>query len=344
MRRTAIGWIAALAMFGMFGTACPQLRDDDFGKAEPAAPMNREPSVDAGGHGAPDTTPPRLVASRPAADAHGILPNAPIELTFSEAMDRAATELAYESSDIPREGVTFSWSQDSTVLLIQPGAALSHASGSDPAILHHLKLGPGARDAAGNPLAPFELTFYTARDVTQSFESVKNRDLTGTWRSNGTYGIELCEKVDTTVCVGDSLDTDEPTYRGFMTFDLGSLPADRIAIESAELSLTVSLIAGTPFTGLGALQLEPVSFEIIGDDAFSRSGDGQPVELATTAVQGQVLRHDVTASVQAAVNAGKRCQFRLRFERDTDGLATVTVDLLTSDWTTQSLAVTYWVP
>jgi len=324
-------------------TACPQLRDDDFRKAEPQRPSNREPPVDAGGHVDTDTTPPRVVASTPAADARGVLPNAPIELTFSEAMDTAATELAYASSDIPPDGVTFAWTRENTVLVIQPNTALSHASGSAPATAHQVALS-GARDAAGNALAPFELTFYTARDVTQSFESVKNRDLTGNWRSNGSYGIELCERVDTTVCAGDSLDTDEPTYRGFMTFDLGALPADRVAIESAELSLTVSLIAGTPFTGLGVLQLEPLSFEAIGDDAFDQTGDAEPAELAALAIQGQVLRSDVTASARAAADAGKYCQFRLRFERDTDPLDTVTVDLITSDWTTQRLAVTYWMP
>jgi hypothetical protein len=284
-----------------------------------------------------------VVASRPAADARGVLPTAPIEITFSEAMDQAATELAFGSADIPRGSVTFSWSEDGTVLVIQPSAALSHGSGPGPAPPHHVTLA-GARDAAGNPLAPFELTFYTAREATQSFESVKNRDLTGCWRSNGTYGIELCEKVDTTVCAGDSLDTDEPTYRGFITFDLGALPPDRIAIESAELSLTVSAIAGTPFTGLGTLQLEPVSFETIGDDAFGQPGGAPPIELAATAIQGQLLRHDVTASVQAAVDAGAYSQFRLRFERDTDDQDTVTVDLITSDWTTQRLVVTYWMP
>jgi hypothetical protein len=341
-RRTAIRWDAALAVLGLLATACPQLRDDDFGKDQSQRPNNREPPLDAGDGVEADTTAPRVVASSPPADARGVLPDAPIELSFSEAMDTAATELAYGSSDIPRAGVTFTWTQQNTVLVIRPGTALSHASGSDPATAHHLTLS-GARDAAGNALAPFELTFHTARDVTQSFESVKDRDLTGNWRSNGSYGIEFCEKVDTTVCVGDSLDTDEPAYRGFISFDLGALPADRVAIESAELSLTVSLLAGTPFTGLGSLQLEPLHFQTIGEEAFGQSGDAEPTELAATALQGQVLRSDVTASVQAA-DADEYCQFRLRFERDTDPLETVTVDLITSDWTTQRLAVTYWVP
>ena len=67
----------------------------------------------------PDTTPPRVVASSPAAESRGVLPNAPIQLTFSEPMDRAATELAYGSADMPRQSATFSWSEDGTVLVIQ---------------------------------------------------------------------------------------------------------------------------------------------------------------------------------------------------------------------------------
>jgi len=329
--------LAALA------TGCPQLRDDDFGKAEPRAPENPEPHPDAGGRVEPDTVPPRVVASVPVADARGVLPSTTIELTFSEAMDTGATEGAYGSPDMPRDGATFSWSKGDTVLLIQPLTALSPAMGPGPGSARHVKFSRDARDVAGNALEPFELTFNMARQATQTIASVKNRDLTGNWRSNGTYGIELCERVDTTVCAGDSLDTNEPTYRGFMTFDLGALPPDLVAIDSAELSLTVSLIAGTPFTGLGALQIEPLSFETIGDEAFGKTADA-PLELATTAVQGQVLRRDVTASVQAAADAGKNCQYRLRFERDTDELATLTVDLVTSDWTTVSLAVNYWIP
>lgn len=56
----------------------------------------------------PDTTPPTVVSISPANGATAIESDANIIITFSEGMDQAATEAAYQSADLPTSEVSFS--------------------------------------------------------------------------------------------------------------------------------------------------------------------------------------------------------------------------------------------
>ncbi|HTV21159.1 MAG TPA: Ig-like domain-containing protein, partial [Polyangiaceae bacterium] len=209
------------SFLGGLSLACPQLRDDDFAHV---------PASIGGASGEADTTPPSVVASAPSDGASGVPSDAQIEIRFSEPMDTSATEAAYGSSELPPSDVGFSWRDDDSVLVIAPARPLTIASGSDRAQVtareYSLELGAGARDRAGNPLAPFSLSFDAARELTRVIDASVDRTLSGNWRSDGNYGVEVCEIADATICVGDSPAAGVPTYRGFVTFDLNALPSD----------------------------------------------------------------------------------------------------------------------
>jgi hypothetical protein len=330
-----------LASFASAG--CPQLLDDSFSTL--AAPPPRD-----AGHGGReptgnDTVPPRLLSTTPNDGARGVPSDVVIELTFSEPMDTEATIGAYTSTDLPAASLRFSWRAGNTVLVMQPRQPLPRASGTDlasvTALEYSFQIGARARDVAGNPLAsaPAVVAFTTAREIVQSFETVKDRNLTGNWRGDNVYGAVDCERVDTSICVGDGLNITEFPYRGFLSFDLAALPDDHIGIDSAELSLSITSIFNTPFD-LGGLGVEQVSFASIDADSYQQNREASLGTLTTGALIGQVVRLDVSASVEA--RAGGLSQYRLRFDSDTNSDGGV--DIVICDWTTPRLSITYLTP
>jgi hypothetical protein len=298
-----------------------------------------EPS---GGAGEPAT----VVSSVPASGASGVLPDAGLVLTFSAPMDRASVEAAYTSSDLPASDVSFSWSDADRLLRIHPSAALRSSAGSDPAtveaVSYAFEIGTDARDASGNPLVAERISFSTARAISQRLGAVTDRDLTGNWRSDGTYGLADCERADTTVCVGDSPATGEPAYRGFITFDLRQAPASLIEITAAELSCSIALVYGTPFTSLGALHVDHVAFDTIGDTAFSLPALPERQSRTSPMNIDDVLAVDALAAVRSDWTVRDYNQYRLAFATSTDSDGSP--DQLGCDWSTVALELTYWLP
>jgi Bacterial Ig-like domain len=79
-----------------------------------------------------------------------------LEIKFSEEMDIASVNAAYESTTLPKNSVTLSWKSALTgsvlqtpnsVLVVTPNAALTVGS------TYSFTLGTGAKDISGNPLA-----------------------------------------------------------------------------------------------------------------------------------------------------------------------------------------------
>ena len=335
-------WVALgsriLAACGMLALAgCPLLLGDDFRLDEPQREPEPEPN---------DMTAPSVVSVTPGDGFQGVAPDVVVVVTFSEPMNRAAVEAAYASTDLPADGVTFSWSERDTVLRITPNAPLSVATGTDPDQVapssYTFELTETAEDVSGNALAPESVTFSVIREITQILESVRDRALTGTWRGDGIYGVADCEEVDTTVCMGDSISTGEPQYKGFVTFDLDPLASNDIGVSLARLGLAVSLIVGDPFLDLGTLTLEHVSFAGIGEDAFSAPASSVIGQVTTEANIGDVLSVDVLAAVNADIGTRSRSQFRFAFDTssDVDGAA----DVVMIDWSSLALTLTYRVP
>ena len=104
-----------------------------------------------------DTTVPQVQQSTPANGSKDIDPEAPIVVQFSEPMDRASVESAF---DLALEGGvevagTFNWSADSRTLTFTPTEPLGKGK------TYHVTVGPGAMDQAGNPPAAVDYTFKT---------------------------------------------------------------------------------------------------------------------------------------------------------------------------------------
>ncbi|MET0410887.1 MAG: Ig-like domain-containing protein, partial [Polyangiaceae bacterium] len=264
-------------------------------------------------------------------------------ITFSEPMDREATESAYLSEDLPSGDVTFTWNEDSTVLTITPELPLLLAAGGDPAAVTALDytfvVSDLARDAQGDVLLARAFSFSTARQITQAYAAIQDRDLTGNFRGNGNYGNGDCARNETTVCIGDSANPADFQFRGFLSFDLRELPSNIKRLEMAELSFEVEDTNGNAFNSLGDLLAEHVDFELIDAAAF----DVEPLDelgvVASAASQGSLIEIDVSDAVLADVAAQRLTQLRLRFQQDTDDDGNA--DMIISDWSTQQIRVVF---
>jgi hypothetical protein len=73
---------------------------------------------------------PVVVSVSPANGTTGVSANTTIVVTFSKPMDRALTQAAYQSTDLPTANVTFTWDVSDTVMTIKPNAALEYAKGT----------------------------------------------------------------------------------------------------------------------------------------------------------------------------------------------------------------------
>lgn len=344
-------------------TACPQLLDDSFesGLRQPnllAAPdasagagvggsgeagVTDNGTAGAGGAGAaPATGTAPVVASVPADGARGVLPDAEVVFTFSAPMDTRSVEAAYVSAELPATAVSFAWSAGDTVLRVRPNAPLQIKSGAGSTLVNPasyvIDLGSAARNKAGLALVPKHLNFTVVRAITQQRNAIQDRDLTGNWRNNDSYGSSYCERVDTTICIGDG----QGSYQGFITFGLDDLPSDVVSIAAAELSATVQLIVGDPFAALGALRLEQVTFSSVGNEALAAPALAASKTLSTSAVSAERMSADVLTEVRSDWGTRPRSQFRLFFDTATNSDAVA--DQVICDWTSAHLTLTYWVP
>ena len=116
---------------------------------EPSAP---EPAP------SPEPSGPVIVSVSPENGARGVENDTPIVLRFSEPMDRASTEAAYQSELVPSRSVVFAWSEDSTELAITPSTPLEYGVGSSSGRgrgatgqLLHLGVGLQRRRPAARP-------------------------------------------------------------------------------------------------------------------------------------------------------------------------------------------------
>jgi hypothetical protein len=315
-------------------------------------PVDMLPPTDVDGNGPdgedpdeppPEDAPPFIVSVSPENGAAGVEDDAVLVITFSEPMDRQATESAYLSEDLPSGEVTFTWNEDSTVLTITPDLPLLLAAGGDPeavtALDYTYVVSDLARDAQGEALLARAFSFSTARQITQTYAAIQDRDLTGNFRGNGSYGNGDCARNQTTVCIGDSDNPGDFQFRGFLSFDLRALPADIKRLTMAELSFEVADTNGNAFNGLGDLLAEQVSFEVIDAAAF----DVEPLAglgvVATSADEGSLIEIDVSGVILADAAAERMTQLRLRFQQDTDNDGNA--DLIISDWSTQQIRVVF---
>jgi len=294
----------------------------------------------------PEEQGPRIVSVSPVDGARGVANDVQIVITFNVPMDQAQTEAAYQSEGIPSTAVTFSWNDEGTQLTITPNDPLDYPSGTNPAAVESrpisIFLSASARDQAGNHLAaPAEFSFALLRQINLSIPAQQNRDLTGSWRSNDTYGQGNCARNQDTVCVGDS-GNGGVQYKGFMSFDLSGLPTSMAQLSSARLNFQITQRTGNPFNGLGDLLVDHAAFEAIGPDAFEADPLATVGALNGGGNAGTVIQADVRAALAVDVGSRARTQFRLEFEQVTNDNGNQ--DTLISVWDTQRIDVSYLIP
>jgi hypothetical protein len=290
----------------------------------------------------PASTPtaPKIVSVDPPNDAGNIRKDANIVITFDQPMDKAATQAAYQSADIPSGAATFSWSgtDDATIMTVNPVNDLKYATSNslstnfEPKI-YSFSVTNTAKSASGLPLSELlSSSFKTARLLYMRLE-IGSPLAWGDVHSNG--GIFRGKP---TIAVGD--DTDGSSIRGFLTFDFppGQLDFESKDIQSAILHVDLLKIFGTPqvdgptglycskvrvvnvYVGgllkLGAFEAENTSPKAPSDLIYLTQGFANITSLGTNFA-------DVTSEVakdfiSRLSPTGGRTQFRLQCNRQTN--------------------------
>jgi hypothetical protein len=279
-----------------------------------------------------------------------------IVITFSQPMDTAATEAAYESTDLPATALGFSWNDSATTLTLSPRAPLEYALGSDgdseqvalPALVYHYGFNGKAADQLGQALAPVQFAFSTLRQASVELEADGER--TGNWTVGEGEGIHNClrkpkPQYEPTVCIGD--DIYNVRYVGFVSFDLSALPKTIAQFSSARL-LANALVHGMP-RELGASQLEHLTYGELDETALAAApiSAQSPLFVASSLIDQArlTLNLDVRAELaddyEHRTARGKRSQYRLAFAKVVNNDHWDDVELPTSSI---RLSLSYLVP
>jgi hypothetical protein len=264
-----------------------------------------------------DTTPPSVTMTTPSLDQTGVLTDAVIEVSFSEPMDKASVQAAWQSPELPANAVTFAWDDAGTVLTVTPNDPLVIAEIDgleDPAEAYSFSINSAATDLAGNGLEPeLSSSFTTARRWPTTVG--RNAILTNYVGSNGEVALNLL-----VLQVGD--DAQNIGWRSFVTYNLDSLPEDMIELETASVHLVDWTVFGAPFKfneGVGMLQLADVEFDAIQSVTYNL----EPIETIVTnmlrAFAPEKVEVDVTDAVLADLAAERaHSQFRLSMTNATN--------------------------
>jgi hypothetical protein len=208
----------------------------------------------------PDTTPPHIVQVEPADGATGVRADADIIVTFSEPMDRVATEIAYDSADLPPKDVTFSWSAGDRELTIHPDAELLYGgrvANIPKPRSYAYTIGGSACDKAGNQLGDDALlSFMMLNSLTNSLARASMYLVHHPSTGSDTV-TAACASTDTSTTLGEETETvGLGVLVGFSTSALGEVlvPENLVA---AKLTFQTDQSAGL----LGDLVVDRVNEE-----------------------------------------------------------------------------------
>jgi hypothetical protein len=296
-----------------------------------------------------DKTPPTVVSVSPANNAKGVASNATITVTWSEAMDKASAQAAFQSAELAGK-VTFDW-PSATVMKVTPSEPLVYAKGkhADLATLaakaYSLSLNTSAKDAAGNAMAKsYSSKFYTLRQIawatTHAF----------CYQLSSTGAVSLIDS-DVGVWVGDY--EDNSWYRLAVTFALGTIPSEAVGVASASVALPMTPIAswtnkavGAPFATLGKVILDHIQAPAIDADTLLLTALRAVGDVATSSTAGTKTVDATVAVADDLKNRAQRAnrsQFRAEFTKNTDADSASDAVFFGYD-SSLSLLVDYLVP
>jgi hypothetical protein len=288
-----------------------------------------------------DTEAPTIVTTLPLDGATGVKSNSAIEIQFSEPMDTASVEAAYQSADLPPEAVTFAWNDDATWLTIVPNEDLEYASGADPAEVlakgYVLTLASTAADPSGNTLADdATLSFTTLREITVKLLPIP--ELSG-------HVVLEAQTHSVTIQAGDTLGNDAD--RGLMSFDLSSVP-ETYQLLSALIVANQSTVTHDPFTDL-SLNADPAKLMLFhrshgsrveGASVLPGVATGMLSNSAKLGSRSVTVMGAVSTDLKARVERNNLTQFGLQFPAISDNDADI--DKVT--FTGVALQLNYFTP
>lgn len=196
------------------------------GQAGPSAPAPESPAPAAPAPSSPAAEAPTpavfagVTQISPAKGAIGVMPDAKVEITFAQPMDRASTEAAFSLGAMLVKNGTFAWDAGDTKMTFTPNSAL------DFGLDMNVTIAPSATDKEGHHLgAAFESSFRTIRRVTTA---LAQKGLVQCAAGGFSIYIKSFQ-------VGD--DAANKELGALVGFDLAELPADLTSIESADFTL-----------------------------------------------------------------------------------------------------------
>ncbi|MCA9839099.1 MAG: Ig-like domain-containing protein [Trueperaceae bacterium] len=200
---------------------------------------------------APDTTAPTVTSTTPASSENGILRRPSIQISFSEPMDKASAQAAFQiTSPSGFNSGVFSWNSAGTTMTFKSDTSFNYAQNVS------WRVTTAAKDLAGNAMTADAIkSFKVRRQSTLKIYSTKTLD----------GSVDNTNNVLTApafiVPDGIAGDLNDNTYRrGFLDFDLSALPNDLIQITSANLSVRQVMVAGNPYNDLGKLLAQSVYY------------------------------------------------------------------------------------
>jgi len=267
---------------------------------------------------APEPTPvneaPFVVSIGPADGEDGIEVDANIVVTFSEAMDKAAAQAAFNLST--GNCGAFSWNGDATVMTFDPCASWAYGTEVE------VEVYDSAEDEDGLAMADdFDSEFMVLRQTTTKIWSDDAYD--GHVYAPGAFVLGDKSVVDGGIIrVGT-------WSRGFLSFDLDELPEDLVDIQSATVNIKQkSHQAGAYTNATGWLMLDSVYYNTLTNGDWGLAANSIPCWICVVpylSTDGTDTWKQIEMAGYVRVDWENRddqdylSQFRLRFANDCNG-------------------------
>lgn len=263
---------------------------------------------------------PTVLESSPTDGQAGVADVALLFVKFSKPMNPSSVEAAFTTTSLPT--VTFSWSDDKATVNITPVGGLQsvYGEGLDPslvdALAYDFTIDGAAMAEDGTELGEaFTVSFTTQKLMLAVLPALADQTLT--MLSTGVLHASNAESL----YVGDSQYSAATQMKTFITFDLSAVPAG-VVITDAAVAARQFEVNNDPYATLGTIQLEHVTYDAVGPDAFAAAARSNLGVFSSDVVIADKVVDVLDAFVEdyeARDALGNVSQYRLSFPLPHDG-------------------------